>query len=63
MEEQKWLAPYKINLKVFDIGENVSELAMKKIADSVKLLPKPIVIHTFRSDQPEARLFIKMYKD
>lgn len=62
-EEQKWLAPYKINLKVFDIGESITETEMKKIADSVKLLPKPMIIHTFRSDQAEARLFINTYND
>ena len=61
-EEQLWLAPYKIKLKVFDIGQNISKENMKKIADSVKLLPKPVVVHTFRSDQPEAQLFLECYK-
>lgn len=61
IEEQQWLAPYKIGLKVFDTGDNISEPEMKKIVDSVKLMPKPILVHTFRSDQPEAQLFLKIY--
>lgn len=61
-EEQQWLAPYKINLKVFNIGDSITESDMKKIADSVKLMQKPFVVHTFRSDQPEAQMFLKVYK-
>ena len=60
-EEQQWLSPYKIGFKVFNTGASISEVEMSKIVDSVKLLPKPIVIHTFNSDQPEAQLFLKLY--
>ncbi len=60
-EEQQWLAPYKIAFKVFNTGASISEAEMSKVVDSVKLLPKPIVIHTFKSEQPEAQLFLKLY--
>jgi protein tyrosine phosphatase (PTP) superfamily phosphohydrolase (DUF442 family) len=60
-EEQAWLEPYHIKLKVYDISK-ASETEIKKIADSVKLLPKPLVVHTFKSDQPEAQLFLNAYR-
>ncbi|MBC8051531.1 MAG: hypothetical protein H7Y13_00540 [Sphingobacteriaceae bacterium] len=61
-EELGWLMAYKINFKVFNTGDNISEERMKKIADSIKAMPKPLVVHTFRSDQPEAELFLRLYK-
>lgn len=61
-EEKKWLAPYKISLKAFNIN-SASDAKIKLIVDSVKLYKQPMVIHAFRSDQPESQLFMKLYKD
>jgi protein tyrosine phosphatase (PTP) superfamily phosphohydrolase (DUF442 family) len=59
-EEERWLAPYKIALKVYNIN-NISEAQMKLIVDSVKTINSPTIIHAFNSDQPEAELFRKLY--
>jgi protein tyrosine phosphatase (PTP) superfamily phosphohydrolase (DUF442 family) len=61
-EEQRWLAPYKINLKIFDVGASTTGAEMKKIVDSVKAMPKPLVVHAFKSDQSEAQLFLNAFK-
>lgn len=60
-EEQQWLAPYKIALRVFDIGNGISEPKMKLIVDSVKSIKGPKIIHAFRSDSDETILFMKIY--
>ncbi|MBC7913803.1 MAG: hypothetical protein H7Y07_06730, partial [Pyrinomonadaceae bacterium] len=59
--ESRWLAPYKIPLKVFNTN-NFTEAKMKLIVDSVKSMNVPKVIHAFKSDEPEAQLFIKLFK-
>lgn len=61
-KEEKWLAPYKIALKVFDIRNSISETNMKLIVDSVRTIKQPMVIHVFRSDSKESKLFMKLYK-
>ena len=59
-EEKRWLAPYKIPLKVFDINA-ITEPKMKAIADSVKQLKGAMVIHAFKSEEYESQLFKRIY--
>jgi protein tyrosine phosphatase (PTP) superfamily phosphohydrolase (DUF442 family) len=59
--EGKSLTSYNIAYTVYDVNDEVTEIRIKGIVDSVKAMKTPILIHTFHSDQPAAQLFMKMY--
>jgi len=60
-KEKESLQNYNIAYKRYDVNERTGEERLKAIADSVKDMGKPLLIHTFRSDQPIAQLFMKVY--
>ncbi len=60
-EEEKWLQPYKIPFKVFDVNANTSKEKMKEVVDQVKALPKPLFIHGYFTDDKEMVLFKSIY--
>lgn len=61
-KEEKWLATYEIPYKVFYISQQEKEARMKQVIDSVKHLPKPLLIHSFRTSEPMAQQFLRLYK-
>ena len=61
-EEEKWLQPFKIPMKIFEMNEKTSLAKMQKIVNAVKVLPKPIYIHGFFSIDKEIVLFEELYK-
>ena len=60
--EAKLLASYQVDYKVFNVPANASEQRIQQIIDSVKHLPKPVLVHSFKTDQPIAQIFLKLYK-
>lgn len=61
-EEEKWLQPYKISIKTFEVNENTAPARMEEIVAGVKTLPKPIFIHGFFSTDKALVLFEEIYK-
>lgn len=60
--EEKSLKDYNIGYALYNVTDNATEARVQAIADSVKSMKKPVLIHAFRSDQPVAQLFMKAYR-
>lgn len=60
--EQEWLRPYNIALEVHNMPGDASEQRVKQLLDSVRRMPRPLLIHTFRTDLPIAQTILKLYK-
>lgn len=61
VEEEKWLKPFRISFKVFDVNENTSESKMRAVVEETKKLQKPLFIHGFFTDAKEIILFRTLY--
>ena len=61
-QEAGWLAKYGILYKVFQIPATADNARMKQVADSIRQMPGPVFIHSFRSDDPIAQGFLQAYK-
>jgi len=62
-QEQDWLQPYNIPLKVYNIPGDAGEQKIKRILDSIRAMQRPLLIHTFRTDLPVAQTILKGYKE
>ena len=60
--EEKWLQPYKIPLKTFEVNEKTSPAKMQEIVNAVRALPRPVFIHEFFTHDKEIVLFQELYK-
>lgn len=60
--EERSLKDYNIGFTLYNVPDNATEARVQAIADSVKAMKKPVLIHAFRSDQPLAQLFMKVYR-
>jgi hypothetical protein len=60
--EKRWIAPYDISLKIFDMNDLSDNKRVAQVVDSVKQLSKPVLIHSFRSDMEIAKKFMAAYK-
>ena len=52
---------YKINFKQFNLNERTSDAIIRKYIKEIKLLPKPLIIHNFKSDDVSSKRFIALY--
>jgi len=60
-EEKAWLEPYKIPYLLFNVNESSPEALFRKIADTAHKLPRPLLIHTFRSEDKSTQRFLDAY--
>lgn len=60
-DEQKWLDPFKIPLKILDVTEGSSNAKMQNMVNSVKALPRPVFIHAFSGTDKILFLFKEAY--
>jgi protein tyrosine phosphatase (PTP) superfamily phosphohydrolase (DUF442 family) len=61
-QEAGWLKTYGIPYKVFHIANVTDNVRMQQIVDSIKKMQQPVFIHSFRSDDPIAQLFLQTYR-
>ncbi|RYD59454.1 MAG: hypothetical protein EOP56_00905 [Sphingobacteriales bacterium] len=60
-QEAGWLKDFNIVYTVFDVKDNADHTRIQQIADSVRAMQRPLVIHAFRSNQQVAQAFRKAY--
>jgi protein tyrosine phosphatase (PTP) superfamily phosphohydrolase (DUF442 family) len=61
-KEKEALKIYGISHSFYDVNDDASVARVKAIVDSVKGMNRPLLVHSFRSDQPLAKLFIEQYR-
>lgn len=60
-EEIDWLKPYQIPYKEIDLALSISDADMRKLIAEIKMLPKPMVIHSYNSKSSASQRFIQLY--
>ncbi len=61
-EEEQWLQPYRIPMKIYEVNEKTSPSQMEEIRAGIKALPKPVYIHGFFTHDKEIVLFEALYR-
>ncbi|RYZ49664.1 MAG: hypothetical protein EOP49_15790 [Sphingobacteriales bacterium] len=61
-DEERMLSTYKIPVHSFNVNASASDNRIRQIIDSVKKMERPLLIHSFRSDLPEAKKFRELYR-
>lgn len=62
IEESKAFQSYQIPYRSFNINPNTSRTEMEQIAQTVRTLPRPLLVYAFFSNSKEAKLFETVYR-